>query len=70
MRERIGEAIAKEIDKHPESENMRRQLSLLARANIMTIHSFCKTLFQNIYRKLILIRISEWQMRQKVHLCV
>ena len=42
MRERIGEAIAKEIDKHPESENMRRQLSLLARANIMTIHSFCK----------------------------
>ena len=42
MRERIGEAIAKEIDSNPESENMRRQLSLLARANIMTIHSFCK----------------------------
>jgi len=42
MRERIGEAISKEIDKNPGSENMRRQLSLLSRASIMTIHSFCK----------------------------
>ncbi|AGC69135.1 ATP-dependent helicase/nuclease subunit A [Thermoclostridium stercorarium subsp. stercorarium DSM 8532] len=42
MRERIGEAITRELDKNPGSENMRRQLSLLSRANIMTIHSFCK----------------------------
>jgi len=42
MRERIGEAISKELDKSPGSENMRRQLSLLSRASIMTIHSFCK----------------------------
>ena len=42
MRERIGEAISKELDKDPGSENMRRQLSLLSRASIMTIHSFCK----------------------------
>jgi len=42
MRERIGEAIARELDKNPGSENMRRQLSLLSRANITTIHSFCR----------------------------
>lgn len=42
MRERIGAAISKELDRNPDSENMRRQLSLLSRANIMTIHSFCK----------------------------
>jgi len=42
MRERIGEAISRELEKNPASENLRRQLSLLARANIMTIHSFCK----------------------------
>lgn len=42
MRERIGEAITKELDKNPGSENIRRQLSLLTRASIMTIHSFCK----------------------------
>lgn len=42
MRERIGEAIARELDKNPGSDSMRRQLSLLSRANIMTIHSFCK----------------------------
>lgn len=46
MRERIGEAIAKELDRNPGSENMRRQLSLLSRANIMTVHSFCKEVIE------------------------
>ncbi len=42
MRERIGEAISKELDRQPESESLRRQSSLLAKASITTIHSFCR----------------------------
>lgn len=42
MRERIGEAIAAELDKNPESEYIRRQMSLLGKASITTIHSFCR----------------------------
>jgi len=42
MRQRIADAISAELDKNPESESIRRQLSLLGNASIMTIHSFCK----------------------------
>lgn len=42
MRERISEAISKELDRNPASENLRRQSSLLGKASIMTIHSFCR----------------------------
>ena len=41
MKERIGEAISKELDKNPDSKNLQRQLTLLNKANITTIHSFC-----------------------------
>lgn len=41
MRERIGDAITRELDKNPSSERLQSQLTLLSRANIMTIHSFC-----------------------------
>lgn len=46
MRERISEAISKELDRDTGSENLKRQLSLLGKANITTIHSFC----QNVIR--------------------
>lgn len=41
MRERIGEAISKEIHKSPNSKTLQRQLTLLNKASITTIHSFC-----------------------------
>jgi len=41
MRERIGDAISEELDFNPESKRLQRQLTLLNRANVMTIHSFC-----------------------------
>jgi ATP-dependent helicase/nuclease subunit A len=41
MRERIGDAITRELDKNPGSTRLQSQLTLLGRANIMTIHSFC-----------------------------
>src|SRR5699024_1879338 len=41
MRERIGEALQKEIAKHPENMYVKKQLSLLNQASISTLHSFC-----------------------------
>jgi ATP-dependent helicase/nuclease subunit A len=41
MRERIGDAIAEALEKDPGSARIRRQLTLLGKAAIMTIHSFC-----------------------------
>lgn len=51
MRERIGRALAQEISKYPDSGHLRRQLALLGRASICTIHSFCLDLLrQHFYR--------------------
>lgn len=47
MRERIGDAIAKELEIRPESKKLQRQLTLLNQANIMTIHSFCLQVIKN-----------------------
>jgi ATP-dependent helicase/nuclease subunit A len=47
MRERIGDAISKELDKNPNSKNLQMQLTLLGRANIMTMHSFCLNVIKN-----------------------
>jgi len=41
MRHRIAEALEKEIKAHPDSRHLRRQLSLLNKASISTLHSFC-----------------------------
>lgn len=41
MRERIGEAISKALDANPESKLLQRQMTLLNKASITTIHSFC-----------------------------
>lgn len=41
MRERIGEAIAAVLEKNPGSKNIQRQLILLNKASITTMHSFC-----------------------------
>jgi ATP-dependent helicase/nuclease subunit A len=49
MRTRIGEAIEKAIEKQPGSLHLRRQLSLLNRASISTIHSFCLDVIRKYY---------------------
>lgn len=41
MRERIGDAITKELDKDPENKSLQNQILLLNKASITTIHSFC-----------------------------
>nr|WP_246326859.1 helicase-exonuclease AddAB subunit AddA [Anoxybacillus calidus] len=49
MKTRIGEAIEKALEKHPSSLHLRRQLSLLNRASISTIHSFCLDVIRKYY---------------------
>ncbi|GIM29382.1 ATP-dependent helicase/nuclease subunit A [Clostridium polyendosporum] len=47
MRERIGDAIAKALEKIPNSKILQRQLTLLSRSNITTMHSFCLDVIKN-----------------------
>lgn len=47
MRERIGDAIFKELEKNPDSPRLQRQTVLLNKANITTIHSFCLEVIRN-----------------------
>jgi len=41
MRERIASAISEALDRDPGSRLIQRQMALLGKASIMTIHSFC-----------------------------
>ncbi len=47
MRERILDALYKKIDENPDDENLKRQIILLPRANICTIHAFCLEVIKN-----------------------
>ena len=47
MRERIFEAIYKKIDEEPRNVHLKRQLVLLNKANISTMHSFCLEVIKN-----------------------
>lgn len=47
MRERIASAITTNLEKNPNSKNLQRQLTLLSRANITTMHSFCLDVIKN-----------------------
>ena len=49
MRERIAAAISKALEKTPNSKNLQRQLTLLGRANITTMHSFCLDVIKNYF---------------------
>ncbi|WP_050979762.1 helicase-exonuclease AddAB subunit AddA [Fictibacillus macauensis] len=49
MRKRIGEAIEKELHQRPASLHLRRQLSLLNKASISTLHSFCIEVLRKYY---------------------
>lgn len=52
MRERIADAISKELEKNPNSKNLQKQLTLLNRANITTMHSFCLDVIKNNFHKI------------------
>ncbi len=52
MRERIGRALAHEINRQPDSKHLRRQAALLGRACISTIHSFCLELLRGHFHRI------------------
>ena len=47
MRERVLEAIYKKLDEEPENDNLQKQIVLLGKSNICTIHSFCLDVIKN-----------------------
>ncbi|AOM82965.1 helicase-exonuclease AddAB subunit AddA [Salisediminibacterium beveridgei] len=49
MRHRIGEALEDKIAEKPESLHLKRQLTLLQKANISTLHSFCMNIVREYY---------------------
>lgn len=52
MRERIGEAISKELESNPNSTVLAKQLTLLSGASITTMHSFCLDVIKNNFHEL------------------
>jgi ATP-dependent helicase/nuclease subunit A len=52
MRERIAEAISAVLENNPENINIQRQLILLNKANITTIHSFCLEVIRSNFQKI------------------
>ena len=52
MRERVGDAIGKALDEHPENTNLQNQLVLLNKASITTIHSFCLEVIKSNFHRI------------------
>jgi ATP-dependent helicase/nuclease subunit A len=49
MRERIGNAIEKEVIHNPDNVHLQKQLALIHKAQITTIHSFCLDIIKGHY---------------------
>lgn len=49
MRHRVSDALEKEINENPNSQHLRKQLSLINRASISTLHSFCLEVIRKYY---------------------
>ena len=52
MRERVLEAIYQKLDETPDNENLQRQITLLNKASICTIDSFCLDVVRNHFYEL------------------
>lgn len=52
MRERIADAIAQLLEEHATSSNVQRQLTLLNKASIMTLHSFCLEVIRSNFQSI------------------
>lgn len=49
MRERILDALYKKIEENPKDNHLQRQITLLNKASICTIHSFCLDVIRNYF---------------------
>lgn len=49
MKERVRNAIEKELQKHPENTHLQRQSALIHTAKITTIHSFCLSVIREYF---------------------
>ena len=47
MKERLLKALYQKLDENPDDENLQKQISLINRAHISTIHSFCLDIIRN-----------------------
>jgi ATP-dependent helicase/nuclease subunit A len=52
MKERIGLAIARELNKNPDSRHLNRQVTLLNRASVTTLHSFCLDVLRRYFYRI------------------
>lgn len=52
MKQRIREALERALEEQPEEDHLRRQLSLLGRASITTLHSFCMEVIRRYYQQI------------------
>ena len=52
MRERVLDAIYKKLEEDPENQNLQRQITLLNKASICTIDSFCLEIVKNYFYEL------------------
>jgi len=52
MRERVLDAIYKKLDDEPDNQNLQRQITLLNKASICTIDSFCLEIVRNYFYEL------------------
>ncbi|MGF9698739.1 helicase-exonuclease AddAB subunit AddA [Paenibacillus sp. MABNR03] len=52
MKQRIREALEQALEEQPEEEHLRKQLSLLGRASITTLHSFCMEVIRRYYQQI------------------
>lgn len=50
MRHRISEALENALAANPDSDHLRRQLALIPKASITTLHSFCMEVIQRHYQ--------------------
>lgn len=50
MRQRIREALDRELEINPDNAHLRRQLALLGKASITTLHSFCLEVIRRYYQ--------------------
>lgn len=51
MRQRIREALEKELHRNPQSTHLLRQISLIHRASITTLHSFCLDIVRRYFTR-------------------
>ncbi len=52
MRERVHKGIAEQLKAHPESHHIQRQYTLVHRAQICTIDSFCQSVLRNHFQEI------------------